>query len=391
MKYLNLTLVASLILSLASCNQKEAKTNTKKTTTQQTDLSNTVESRIIDNGITYQQEGGKAVFMDGPQLQITDENYGHAETAKNYRNWMVKGANEGLSHLRILAPRGRKAPTVQMNHDCLYSVAITKVVDGKVSFEIPEDVLVYTSVQVIDQYGHGQYYIVKKGKHTVDFDTSDGTTHAFLIFRSGLEKGIEVAKENQNKLTTWGLVSGGFKVPNYNFDEVDAKTAELRATMTGKAFYYTFPRNEKEVTDRHQWNLECALGWGGASPIANEANLYTNSKMYSGQKSYQTTFMNPESVYFSSVTVYNAERYLFEDEDIINKNSNTWEVNSDNTVTISFNCGPDAKNNIDTKGQDFTYTVRYYGVTEPVIQANNKNAVPNRLNPMFMMTEIGNK
>lgn len=355
---------------------------------EKTDLSGIVESKVIESAIAYQKAGGKAKFMEGEKLEVTKETYGHAETAKNYRNWMIKGANEGISHLRIKAPRGRKAPTVQMNHDCLYSVAITKVVDGKVSFEIPEDVLVYTSVQVIDQFGHGQHYIVKKGKHTVDFDISDGTTHAFLIYRSGLEKGMAVAKENQNKLTAWGLVSGDFKVPNYNFDEVDAKTDELRSEMVGQAFYYTFPRNEKEVTDRHQWNLECALGWGGASPIANEANLYTNSKMYDGKKSYQTTFTNPQSVYFSSITVYNAERYLFEDEEIINMNSNSWEVNSDNTVTISFNCGADAKNNITTKGQDFTFTVRYYGVTEPVIQANNKNAVPNSLNPMFTMSEL---
>ena len=146
-----------------------------------------VDSRIIDSALAYQKAGGEAKFMSGDVLEITDDNYGHAETAKNYRNWMIKGANEGIAHLRILAPRGEKAPTVQMNHDSLYSVAITKVVDGKISFEIPEDVLVYTSVQVIDQYGHGQYYIVSKGKHTVEVDTSDGTTHAFLIFRSGLE------------------------------------------------------------------------------------------------------------------------------------------------------------------------------------------------------------
>ena len=383
MKTLSKLLIAAFILSMAACSQAQEKTSEGKT-----DLSGVTESKIIESALAYQKAGGKAEFMGGDVLKITEDNYGHAETAKNYRNWMIKGANEGITHLRVKAPRGEKAPTVQMNHDCLYSVAITKVVDGKVSFEIPEDVLVYTSVQVIDQFGHGQHYIVKKGKHTVDFDISDGTTHAFLIFRSGLEKGIEVARENQDKLTAWGLVSGDFKVPNYNFDEVDAKTAELRSEMTGKSFYYTFPRNEKEVTDRHQWNLECALGWGGASPIANEANLYTNSKMYSGKKSYQTTFMNPESVYFSSITVYDAERYLFEDEDVLNINSNSWEVNSDNTVTISFNCGDDAKNNIDTKGQDFTFTVRFYGVTEAVIQANNKDAVPNRLNPMFMMKEV---
>ena len=346
-----------------------------------------VASRVIDDALAYQKAGGKARFMGGDVLKVTGENYCHAETAKNYRNWMIKGANEGISHLRIKAPRGENAPTVQMNHDSLYSVAITKVVDGQISFEIPENVEVYTSVQVIDQYGHGQHYVVTKGKHTVDIDTTDGTTHAFLIFRSGLEKGIEAARANQDKLTTWGLVSGDFKVPNYDFKAVDAKTAELRAEVTGKAFYYTFPRNEKAVTDRHQWNLENALGWGGASPIANEANLYTNSKMYEGGKCMSTTFMNPESVYFSSFTAYNAQRYLFEDEDVKSVNSNTWTVNNDNTVTVSFNCGDDALNNIDTKGQDYTFTARYYGVTEQVLAANNKDAVPNRLNPMCMMVE----
>ena len=352
-----------------------------------TNAADIVDSRIIDDAIAYQKAGGKAEFMAGKTLEITDDTYSHAETAKNYRNWMIKGANEGLSHLRILAPRGEKAPTVQMNHDSLYSVAITRVVDGKISFEIPDDVEVYTSVQVIDQYGHGQYYVVTKGKHTVDIDTTDGTTHAFLIFRSGLEKGMEAARANQNKLTTWGLVSGDFEVPNYDFKAVDAKTAELRAEVTGEAFYYTFPRNERDVTDRHQWNLENALGWGGASPIPYEANLYTNSKMFEGSKCMSTTFMNPESVYFSSITTYNAQRYLFEDEDVKSVNSSTWTVNDDNTVTVSFNCGDDALNNITTKGQDYTFTVRYYGVTEAVLQANQKDSVPNRLNPIHMMVE----
>ena len=356
-----------------------------------TNAAEITDSRIIDDAIAYQEAGGKAEFMSGDVLKITDEAYSHAETAKNYRNWMMKGANEGLAHMRILAPRGKKAPTVQMNHDSLYSVAITKVVDGKISFEIPENVHVYTSVQVIDQYGHGQHYIVTKGKHTVDVDTTDGTTHAFLIFRSGLEKGMDAAKANQDKLTTWGLVSGDYEVPNYDFDAVDAKTDELRSEVTGKAFYYTFPRNEKDVTDRHQWNLENALGWGGASPIANEANLYTNSKMFEGSKCMTTTFMNPESVYFSSITAYNAQRYLFEDEDVKSVNSNTWTVNSDNTVTVSFNCGDDALNNITTKGQDYTFTVRYYGVTEPVLRANQKDSVPNRLNPIHMMVEGAKK
>ncbi|MHC4906204.1 MAG: hypothetical protein ACYTEN_10320, partial [Planctomycetota bacterium] len=60
-------------------------------------------SRVIDSALAYQKAGGKARFMGGNVLKVTDDNYGHAETAKNYRNWMIKGANEGITHLRILA------------------------------------------------------------------------------------------------------------------------------------------------------------------------------------------------------------------------------------------------------------------------------------------------
>jgi len=348
-----------------------------------------VDSKIIDNGITFEKENGKSSWKvaDEAQRKVTRETYSHAETAKNYRNWAVKGANQGLSHLRILAPRGKKAPTVQMNHDSLYSVAITKVVDGKVSFEIPESVDVYTSVQVIDQYGHGQHYVVEKGKHIVEVDTSDGTTHAFLIFRSGMEKGLEGGRANQDKLTPWGLVSGDFTVPNYDFDEVDAMTDKIRAGATGEAVTYTFPLNEKAVTDRDQWNLENALGWGGAPPIAYESNLYTNSPLVKGDKCMSTTFNNPESIYFSSITVYNMERFLFDDEKVKNFNSNWWEVNKDNTITISFNCGNDAMNNITTGGKDFTFTTRFYGVTPQVMQGNKAKAVMNNYNPVMKLVE----
>ncbi|KZZ79623.1 hypothetical protein A3767_16945 [Oleiphilus sp. HI0133] len=49
--------------------------------------------------------------------------------------------------------------------------------------------------------------------------------------------------------------------------------------------------------------------------------------------------------------------------------SNTWDKNADGTITISFNCGEDAKNNIDTKGNDFTFTSRHYGVNPKVMEA----------------------
>ena len=39
----------------------------------------------------------------------------------------------------------------------------------------------------------------------------------------------------------------------------------------------------------------------------------------------------------------------------------------DGTITVSFNCGDDAPNNIDTLGTDFSFTMRYYGVSQAVV------------------------
>lgn len=338
-------------------------------------------SVVIDNALIHKQEFKVA---DEPQREVTKLTYSHAETSRMFRNWTIRGANEGITHMRGLAPRGKKAPTVQMNHDCLYSVAITKIVDGKVKFEIPENVEVYTAVQVIDQWGHGQHYVVEKGKYTLDVAVGD---HAYILFRSGLEKDVDGALANQDKLTTWGLVSGEFEVPNYNFDEVDAMTAEIRKMAEGKIIYYTFPRTEEEVTDRDQWNLENAIGWGGASPEVNVANLYTNTPMIDGSKCMSTTFDDPKSVYFSSITAYDKERYLFEDEEIKHMNSHWWKPNGDGTITISFNCGEDAINNINTKGKDFMFCSRYYGVTQEIVDASKKGVEKDSRNPNLNVVE----
>jgi S-adenosylmethionine/arginine decarboxylase-like enzyme len=47
--------------------------------------------------------------------------------------------------------------------------------------------------------------------------------------------------------------------------------------------------------------------------------------------------------------------------------SHTWQENKVGTITVSFNCGDNAVNNIDTKGMDFTFTMRYYGLSQKVM------------------------
>ena len=83
---------------------------------------------------------------------------------------------------------------------------------------------------------------------------------------------------------------------------------------------------------------------------------------------YTSTFEDPENKFFTSITAYDGDKYLM--EGVRNVNSHTWDKNEDGTITVSFNCGETAKNNIDTKGQDYTFTSRHYGVNPKVMEAD---------------------
>ncbi|MBW3695419.1 DUF1254 domain-containing protein [Vibrio sp. T187] len=293
-------------------------------------------------------------------LKVTEQNYAFAETARNYRNWVALGANDQLTHMRALPPRGKDAPTVQMNDDTLYSVAVVETVDGKVNFDIPK-VDVYMAVQVVSEGGHGQHYVVGEGSYDLPVETQ----YAFLIYRTGTEKGLDASRAAQDQITTDNLKFGTYQVKSFNYDEVETWTKALTAETQGEIFNYTFPRTSQQVTDRHQWNLENANGWGGSSPEVDVANLYTNSVTFSGSECNTTTFDEPQSKYFTSITAYDQSRYLIDGANHVS--SNNWEENANGTITVSFNCGEQAINNINTQGQDFSFTVRYYGVSQKVL------------------------
>ncbi|MGF1751743.1 MULTISPECIES: hypothetical protein [Vibrio] len=299
-------------------------------------------------------------------IKITEQNFTHAETARNYRNWAKKGATHQFVKMQGLPPRGKAAPTVQMNDDTLYGVAIVKAVDGFVTFSIPKTNN-YMAVQVVTERGHGQHYVVEDGHYSVSVESE----YAFVLYRSGTENGIAEAKAELDKIDTSDFnFATDYQVQPYNYDDVEAWVQKYTREVNDMTnFTYTFPRTSDKVTDLHQWNLENAAGWGGASPEAFIGNKYSNSPKMKAATCYTTTFNNPENRFFTSITAYDSDKYLI--EGVRHISSNSWQENKDGTVTVSFNCGDTAKNNIDTKGQDFTFTSRHYGVNPTVMKAKH--------------------
>ncbi|KZY62219.1 hypothetical protein A3742_11205 [Oleiphilus sp. HI0071] len=305
-----------------------------------------------------------AIAEEANTIKVTEENFTHAETARNFRNWASKGATKQFVKMPGLPPRGKEAPTVQMNDDTLYGVAIVKAVEGKITFSIPETDN-YMAVQVVTERGHGQHYVVEDGKYELPIESD----YAMLIYRSGTENGIDFSKEMLEKVDPSDLnFATDYKIQPYDYEEVETWVKKYTAEVNSMDnFTYTFPRTSDLVTDLHQWNLENAAGWGGASPEAFVGNKYANSPIMKASTCYTSTFEDPKNKFFTSITAYDSDKYLM--DGVRHISSNTWDKNADGTITISFNCGEDAKNNIDTKGNDFTFTSRHYGVNPKVMEA----------------------
>lgn len=315
--------------------------------------------------ITGSLMAGSAFAADKPEtIEVTKENFTHAETARNYRNWASRGANQQFVKMQGLPPRGKAAPTVQMNDDTLYGVAIVEAVDGNIEFSIPETNN-YMAVQVVTERGHGQHYVVEDGHYNLPVESN----YAFILYRSGTENGIDNALEQLNKVNDADFnFATDYQIQPYNYEEVEAWVKQYTDEVNNMdKFTYTFPRTSDKVTDLHQWNLENAAGWGGASPEEFVGNKYANSPKMEANVCYTTTFEDPENKFFTSITAYDGDKYLM--EGVRNINSHTWDKNADGTITVSFNCGDNAKNNIDTKGNDYTFTTRHYGVNPKVMDA----------------------
>jgi len=155
--------------------------------------------------------------INNSTLIVSEANFAHAETARNFRNWATLGANKNIVHMKQLPARGKAAPTVQMNDDTLYSVVITEAINGKVKFSIPQSD-VYMAVQVVTEGGHGQHYVVGQG----EYDVAVETKYAFLIYRTGTEKGLEAARNAQTFIKSDTFKFGTYAALNYDYEEVEA-------------------------------------------------------------------------------------------------------------------------------------------------------------------------
>jgi hypothetical protein len=314
-------------------------------------------SFICLSSLIFCSFGYAGVAIDGKEykntIPVTEKNFTDVEAEYNFLKWKNKDAMNKLFHLTQLTPAG-VMPTIRMNRDTLYSAAL---VDASNGFKVHmPDEGIYTSVLVIDQKGYSQEYIWTPGTHEITIDRTNGD-FVWILFRIGLEKGIEKARQAQQTVAISDMGKKIWTPKNYDkaqYHKLHDKYMH-EAINSGMFLQYGYDASRIDMKTK---SLSDAAGWGG---MDFGINNYQISKNMNGDNCYSTTFEDPLAEEFWSFTMYDADGWLLPVDENNVLSSRDAVANKDGTYTVRFNCGKDAVNNLQTKEKVFGFAWRVYG------------------------------
>lgn len=295
--------------------------------------------------------------IDGKEYKhvapVTEENFTIVEAEVNFLKWKNKDAMNKLFHLSQLTPAG-PMPTVRMNRDTLYSAAL---VDASNGFEVHmPDQGIFTSVLVIDQKGYSQDYIWKAGSHKITIDKTNGN-FVWVLFRIGLEEGIDKARDAQKTVAITGMGSKVWNPKKFDKNEYQKLHDQYMNEAINSGMFLQYGSDASRI-DMKAKRLSDAAGWGG---MDFGINNYQISKNMDSGTCYSTTFEDPKAEEFWSFTMYDADGWLLPLDEKSILNSRDAIPNKDGTYTVRFNCGQGAINNLNTNEKIFGFAWRVYG------------------------------
>jgi len=294
------------------------------------------------------------IAIDGKDYEktipVTINNFDRAEAAVNFNKWASKGIMNSKVDLTDYYPAG-PAPTVRANRDTLYTVGFYDNSKG-IYIEQPDNGI-FQSALVLDENAFAKDYVWSPGGFSVE--PTDG--FVLVIFRIGLEEGIEKARKAQKTLKVSNFGNDTYITPPYNKADRDELWSMLNKQAIASGIFLEYAYDEDTI-DPLTRALSNAAGWGG---MAFSVNNYQMSNNIKGKQCMQTTFEDPRVDEFWSFTLYDAEGWLLPIGDNV-LNSRDAEANKDGTYTVSINCGDDAINNITSSDvEEWSVTWRSYG------------------------------
>ncbi|CUH50925.1 DUF1254 domain-containing protein [Shimia marina] len=298
---------------------------------------------------------------------VTIDNFVRAATDIEFRKYLVNsGGINKLFHVREPTPLDMQ-PTIRMNRDTLYSMAVVDISEGAV-LTVPETGDRYVSVQVVNQDHYVNEVFLGGGTYDLKVDQFD-TPYVVLLFRYLVdsEDPDDIAKVTalQDGVKLQANSARPFDDPHYDkiaFDEVLSAVLELARFAPDSAGTF----GSKDAVDPVRHLLGTGFGWGG---LPEEQAFYLNVEPGLALGAYKIEVPAKVPVgAFWSVSLYNAAGFFEENNlGVYVINSVTGEVNTDGSMTVHFGACEDGRVNCLPIMEGWNYAVRLYQPAPEVI------------------------
>ena len=292
-------------------------------------------------------------------ISVTLENYKVAESDLAFGNVVKLGAMNKLVHLPVQPFDLSNQTVVRMNQDTIYSGAVIDVSEGA-TITLPEADGRYQALMVVQNDHYVNDVFIGAGTYEIKSDTDSDFVQVNVRTEINLSDPADVEKvvalQQEIKMDVKG--DKVFKQPNYDMDQL----VKIRVKLANEALALGSLNNmqgARGTVDEHMHLLGTAAGWG-LLPDTNARYLTYSQEDSDGIGCYQAHFEVPpfNEPGFFSITMYDAEGWMFNEKAILNKNNIAF--NKDGSFDVTFGeCGEDAKNNLPiTKG--WNYLLRVY-------------------------------
>ena len=291
-------------------------------------------------------------------IPVTLENYKVAESDFAFGGVIKLGGANKLVHLPVKAFDLNNQVVVRMNQDTVYSGAVVDVSKGA-TITLPETDGRYQSAMVVQNDHYVNDVFIGAGTYEIKSDTDSDFVNVSVRTEVNLADPDDIKKVIALQQKIKLVVKGDkvFKQPNYNMDQLE----KLRLKLATEALALGTLNNmqgARGTVDEHLHLLGTAAGWG-LLPDVNARYIGYVQEDGDGTGCYQAHFQVPpfNDGGFFSITMYDAEGWMFSEKAILNKNNIVF--NEDGSFDVTFgDCGDDAKNNLPiTKGWNFVMRV----------------------------------